>query len=212
MLQDHSVVIDKAFVGTKARVSTSHRPIVRTSALFVPVANCCKEKSVVQTKQESSRSLLACFKRLLEPTSSLGSRPNFVTCSTLHQVAHNDLSDHRDDNTSYSRFTEDIQETEASEGEHSQAFTAGREFCIVNFYHLTDIDNPNTAVLAHRRWLQGREILGRIYLSHQGINAQLSGPVSDAHAYAEWVAQQEGFQVFYSCTKLRWPFMGCIDV
>ena len=68
-------------------------------------------------------------------------------------------------------------------------------FCVVNFYHLTDVERPLDLLRSHRRWLDSTSIQGRIYISHQGINAQLSGPESSAHAYAEWVSSQPGFQV-----------------
>ena len=68
-------------------------------------------------------------------------------------------------------------------------------FCVVNFYHLTELGQPHAAIASHRRWLQDKDIKGRIYISSQGINAQLSGPEADAHAYATWVSEQEGFQV-----------------
>ena len=69
------------------------------------------------------------------------------------------------------------------------------EFCVVNFYHLRDLRQPAAVIHRHREWLRGRDILGRIYISNQGINAQLSGPQKDAHAYADWVSQQPEFQV-----------------
>lgn len=40
----------------------------------------------------------------------------------------------------------------------------------------------------------GKDIMGRIYISTQGINAQYSGLREDAVAYAQWVAQQQHFQ------------------
>ena len=46
----------------------------------------------------------------------------------------------------------------------------------------------------HRSYLRGLDIRGRIYLSRQGINAQLSGPVDQALGYARWVASQPSFQ------------------
>ena len=65
----------------------------------------------------------------------------------------------------------------------------------MNFYHLRDLRQPAAVIHRHREWLRGRDILGRIYISNQGINAQLSGPREDAHAYADWVSQQPEFQV-----------------
>lgn len=43
-------------------------------------------------------------------------------------------------------------------------------------------------------WMVGKDIMGRIYISSQGINAQYSGPREDAVAYADWVAQQAPFE------------------
>ena len=47
----------------------------------------------------------------------------------------------------------------------------------------------------HQKWVLGRDFAGRIYISAQGINAQYSAPTPDALAYAQWVAQQPGFEV-----------------
>ena len=47
----------------------------------------------------------------------------------------------------------------------------------------------------HQQMLRGKDICGRIYISSQGINAQLSGPADDTHMYASWVEQQPEFQV-----------------
>ena len=49
----------------------------------------------------------------------------------------------------------------------------------------------------HLEWMLGRDIMGRIYISRQGINAQYSGPREDAVAYAEWVAQRAPFEGLY---------------
>ena len=46
----------------------------------------------------------------------------------------------------------------------------------------------------HITWMLGKDIMGRIYISTQGINAQYSGLREDAVAYAQWVAQQQHFQ------------------
>ena len=53
-------------------------------------------------------------------------------------------------------------------------------------------------VKEHQQRLQGKNVLGRIYISSQGINAQLSGPAEDAESYASWVEQQPEFKVEHS--------------
>lgn len=83
-----------------------------------------------------------------------------------------------------------------------EASSSGREdFCVVNFYHLTPLERPHAVIRQHREWLQDRDILGRIYITTQGINAQLSGPQEDAHAYAEWVGSQPGFEVSHTAVS-----------
>ena len=50
-------------------------------------------------------------------------------------------------------------------------------------------------VAQHREWLSGKDIHGRIYISTQGINAQLSGPSEDAEGYAKWTQERQVWQV-----------------
>ena len=50
-------------------------------------------------------------------------------------------------------------------------------------------------VAQHRKWLSGKDVHGRIYISTQGINAQLSGPSEDAEGYAKWTQERQGWQV-----------------
>ncbi|GIL89844.1 hypothetical protein Vretimale_19276 [Volvox reticuliferus] len=69
-------------------------------------------------------------------------------------------------------------------------------YCVVNFYHLTQIADPPATVEEHHRFIEllGLDIRGRIYISSQGMNSQYGGTVEHATAYAEWVKQQPGFQ------------------
>lgn len=67
-------------------------------------------------------------------------------------------------------------------------------FCVVNFYHLADLEEPEKVVLAHKARLEGSDVHGRIYISSQGINAQYSGPESQAVEYAQWVRSRPPFQ------------------
>eukprot|EP00891_Asterochloris_glomerata_P000295 jgi/Astpho2/295/e_gw1.00010.86.1_t len=69
---------------------------------------------------------------------------------------------------------------------------------VVNFYHLVDVPHPHHEVAQHREWLSGKDVHGRIYISTQGINAQLSGPSEDAEGYARWTQERQVWQ------GLRW--------
>ncbi|CAM0144570.1 unnamed protein product [Urochloa decumbens] len=48
-------------------------------------------------------------------------------------------------------------------------------FIVVTFYKFVPLEDPRAEVASHLRFLQGRDIHGRIYLNEQGINAQLEG-------------------------------------
>ncbi|KAK9845288.1 hypothetical protein WJX81_002464 [Elliptochloris bilobata] len=65
---------------------------------------------------------------------------------------------------------------------------------------MTAVEQPFKMLRRHQRWVRdnGGALRGRVYLSTQGINAQYSGEVDAAHAYAQWVGQQPGFE------GLRW--------
>ncbi|XP_020596557.1 rhodanese-like domain-containing protein 8, chloroplastic [Phalaenopsis equestris] len=67
------------------------------------------------------------------------------------------------------------------------------EFCVVTFYKFVLIEDPEGEVAKHQEFLQGHDINGRIYVNEQGINAQYSGPVEDALAYADWLKEDLRF-------------------
>jgi len=71
-----------------------------------------------------------------------------------------------------------------------------KPFCVVNFYHLCHLESPDLELQAHKDFVDstGLDIRGRIFISEHGINAQLSGPVEDATAYASWVQNRESFK------------------
>lgn len=64
------------------------------------------------------------------------------------------------------------------------------EYVVVNFYHLVDIEHPGRLVGESKEFLEDRDVRGRIYFSHQGINAQYGGLRQDAVAYANWLPEK----------------------
>jgi hypothetical protein len=46
-------------------------------------------------------------------------------------------------------------------------------FIVVNFYYFVEVEDPHHEVAQHTAFMEGRDIRGRIYISHQGINAQV---------------------------------------
>ena len=57
--------------------------------------------------------------------------------------------------------------------------------------------SPVQLVESHRSWFkeQGPEVLGRIYFSHQGVNAQFGGPKAQALAYTQHLQKHPLFRV-----------------
>ena len=101
------------------------------------------------------------------------------------------------------------QPSERGAGDVSTASaSSSAQYCVVNFYHLVDLPRPHAVLQQHKDWIQNKDILGRIYVTYQGINAQLSGPREHAQAYAEWVAQQPQFQV---CNYFEASLAFCIQ-
>lgn len=65
------------------------------------------------------------------------------------------------------------------------------EFVVVNFYHLVNIDRPHKLVEEHKEFLEDKDVRGRIYVSHQGVNAQFGGLRQDAEGYVKWIAETQ---------------------
>ncbi|GAB4236251.1 MAG: rhodanese-related sulfurtransferase [Chlamydiales bacterium] len=65
---------------------------------------------------------------------------------------------------------------------------------ILAFYLFTTIKNPQEEVSLHKSFCEKRNIKGRIYISEEGINGQMSGTVQDAESYMEWLQCRDPFQ------------------
>tara|TARA_B100000524_G_C23652949_1_gene370800 strand:- start:222 stop:1781 length:1560 start_codon:yes stop_codon:yes gene_type:complete len=61
---------------------------------------------------------------------------------------------------------------------------------ILAFYAIHPLSDPDAAVEDHRRFLSSQEMVGRVYLSANGLNAQVSGTVASCAAYREFVTQR----------------------
>jgi len=65
---------------------------------------------------------------------------------------------------------------------------------VLAFYLFTDIEDPHAEVAKHKVFFANRDITSRIYISYQGINAQMSGLRKDTEAYIAWMRQDERFR------------------
>lgn len=64
---------------------------------------------------------------------------------------------------------------------------------IVAFYHFVEIEDPHLEVKRHHEFMKGRDIRCRIYISHNGVNAQMSATREEAHHYMEWLKSDPRF-------------------
>lgn len=67
-------------------------------------------------------------------------------------------------------------------------------YCVIAFYIFTPIEDPAKEVRLHHEFFSTRDIRSRIYISKEGINAQMSAEHSDAIAYMEWMKADERFK------------------
>jgi predicted sulfurtransferase len=91
----------------------------------------------------------------------------------------------------------------AGEGAAPGAPLDPHDYCVVNFYHLVAIPRPHAVIAAHRAFLDGAAVRGRIYISEQGINAQYGGPRGQAVGYAQWLASSQ--PLFAGLRFTVWP-------
>lgn len=67
-------------------------------------------------------------------------------------------------------------------------------YLVLAYYLFTEIENPEEEVRKQKKFFENRDVTGRIYLSKQGINGQMSGSREDALAYMEWLKEDERFR------------------
>ena len=60
-------------------------------------------------------------------------------------------------------------------------------YWVLAYYHFTNIEDPHELVAAHKAFFADKEISSRIYISHQGINGQMSGSQEAAETYMHWL-------------------------
>ncbi len=63
-------------------------------------------------------------------------------------------------------------------------------YLVLAYYYFGPIADPQALVAAHKAFFAGRDVAGRIYISHDGINGQMSGIKADAEAFMQWLQTQ----------------------
>lgn len=68
-----------------------------------------------------------------------------------------------------------------------------KQYVALAYYLFVPLENPHSEVIKHKKFFEGKECSGRIYLSEEGINGQMSASASDAEAYMIWLRSDPRF-------------------
>lgn len=66
-------------------------------------------------------------------------------------------------------------------------------YSVLAYYAFNKVDDPRQEVAEHKRFLETLDSRGRIYISEQGINGQMSLADNDVPAYIEWLHSRPPF-------------------
>ena len=69
-----------------------------------------------------------------------------------------------------------------------------KRYLILAYYKFVQLADPRAEVLNHKLFFENRDVSGRIYISEQGINGQMSGSIQDASAYIDWMQSHAHFK------------------
>ena len=64
---------------------------------------------------------------------------------------------------------------------------------VIAYYWLSPLENPQREIARQKMFFQERDMLGRLYISEQGINAQMSALKAHAEEYIEWMRSDPRF-------------------
>lgn len=65
---------------------------------------------------------------------------------------------------------------------------------VISFYQFIGIKNPQGEVIRFDAYLKKGDFRGRIYISEEGINAQMSAPLKEAEEFFSWLNEQKYYQ------------------
>lgn len=67
------------------------------------------------------------------------------------------------------------------------------KYYVLAFYFFTPLADPFAEVKKHKDFFATRDVRSRIYISHQGINGQMSASLEAAEEYMAWLKSDERF-------------------
>jgi UPF0176 protein len=68
-----------------------------------------------------------------------------------------------------------------------------KHYVALAYYLFVTLDDPHLEVERHKIFFKGRDYAGRIYLSEEGINGQMSAEIKEAEAYMAWMKADPRF-------------------
>lgn len=68
-----------------------------------------------------------------------------------------------------------------------------KQYVALAYYQFVTIKDPEAEVEKHKLFFINKECAGRIYISEEGINGQMSGALSDAESYMRWLKEDSRF-------------------
>ena len=63
-------------------------------------------------------------------------------------------------------------------------------YWVIAYYHIIPIEDPHEEVVQHKNFFHNRDIKSRIYISKEGINAQMSASPEAADEYMRWISER----------------------
>jgi UPF0176 protein len=69
-----------------------------------------------------------------------------------------------------------------------------KEYWVLAYYLFTSLEEPEKEVAKHLEFLKDKDIKCRVYLSHEGVNGQMSAFHKDAERYILWLKSDPRFQ------------------
>lgn len=61
------------------------------------------------------------------------------------------------------------------------------------YYRFVSLEEPHREVERHKEFFNNRDVSGRIYISEEGINGQMSGARADVESYMAWLKEDPRF-------------------
>lgn len=68
------------------------------------------------------------------------------------------------------------------------------KYLVLAFYRFVAIEDPHAEVIRQKTFLEKLDVRARIYISEEGVNAQMSALEEDAHTYMEWLKADDRFK------------------